>query len=220
MSYPQGFNRRFLRSAGCRFCSPGRGRRGFTLIELLVVIAIISLLVSITVPSLQRAKTQANRVVCSTSQRAVVIAIHMYQYSWNDLYPMARLMPPPFLAVDPNPPLVGQLTGYIVEPDCYKCPGDKRQVFRRSQTSYAYNFFLSGHSMTDVGGVIYPQGPQQCPVVWDCDDIVLPLEDGGNLNIKPFHEFRNAGFADGHAEPIDPEEVPYFPTLKEDSDDE
>ena len=51
---------------------------GFTLIELLVVISIISLLVSILLPSLNRAKDQAKLVVCLSNQRNVYLGAVLY----------------------------------------------------------------------------------------------------------------------------------------------
>ena len=48
------------------------------MIELLVVIAIISLLVSILLPSLSRAKDLARLAVCSGSMRVLGLSMHMY----------------------------------------------------------------------------------------------------------------------------------------------
>ena len=60
---------------------------GFTLIELLVVIAIISLLVSILMPTLQRATVLARRVVCAAQIHHIAIGIHGYVSDNNEIMP-------------------------------------------------------------------------------------------------------------------------------------
>ena len=55
-----------------------KSSRGFTLIELLVVVSIISLLMSIMLPGLSRAKEQGQRVVCQSNLRQLVMVSTMY----------------------------------------------------------------------------------------------------------------------------------------------
>ena len=60
-----------------------RERAAFTLIELLVVVAIIALLMSILLPSLQRARDVSKMTVCLSNQRQIGLAIVMYLEKWD-----------------------------------------------------------------------------------------------------------------------------------------
>ena len=65
-----------------------RGRKkAFTLVELLVVIAIIALLLAILMPSLKRARTQAQTVVCGLHMRQYGLAIAQYISDNDDRFP-------------------------------------------------------------------------------------------------------------------------------------
>lgn len=64
------------------------GHRAFTLIELLVVIAILSLLVSLLLPSLVRAKELARQGVCMANQRGLGVISHVFATEYNGFFPM------------------------------------------------------------------------------------------------------------------------------------
>jgi prepilin-type N-terminal cleavage/methylation domain-containing protein/prepilin-type processing-associated H-X9-DG protein len=65
----------------------GSTQKGFTLVELLVVIGIIALLISILLPSLNRARETANKVKCSNNLKQIGLAIQLYTNDNHGSYP-------------------------------------------------------------------------------------------------------------------------------------
>jgi prepilin-type N-terminal cleavage/methylation domain-containing protein/prepilin-type processing-associated H-X9-DG protein len=68
--------------------------KGFTLVELLVVIAIIALLLSILMPSLQKARSSAKAIVCRSNDKQIGIAGNMFMNDHSQAIPPNMITSP------------------------------------------------------------------------------------------------------------------------------
>ena len=100
-----------------------REHRAFTLIELLVVVAIISLLVSILLPSLTKARDLARISVCATQLHSLHLAIEFYVNDHVSEYPYLRQVTQSgFFGYGNWPDLRPLLNPYIGNPEVMYCP--------------------------------------------------------------------------------------------------
>src|SRR5688500_10993432 len=110
--------RRSSLPSSSRSLVPGRAvnRRASRIVELLVVVGIIAILIAILMPSLTKAREQANRVKCQSNIRQIMQACVMYSnnnkqgvYLWR--YP----------GIDDNvEPLV--ISGFVTDTNIFICP--------------------------------------------------------------------------------------------------
>jgi prepilin-type N-terminal cleavage/methylation domain-containing protein/prepilin-type processing-associated H-X9-DG protein len=68
-----------------------KNKKAFTLVELLVVISIIAILLAVLMPSLRRAKEQANSVVCKSNLKNYGLAGVMYLQDNENAFPHPKI---------------------------------------------------------------------------------------------------------------------------------
>ena len=66
-------------------------KRNFTLIELLVVISIISILASLLLPALSKAKIKARSITCINNLRQIGMFVVLYSSDYKDFVPSTQM---------------------------------------------------------------------------------------------------------------------------------
>ncbi len=140
-------------------------RGAFTLIEVLVVVAIIALLVAILLPSLSRARKQAQSATCLSNLKQFGVGFQFYaldnrtqpppnrtfggtppEYKDSDWW-YYRHMVPRYIAAEKLSLTRSALFGVFV------CPGDRKSASR----SYSMNVFANNYPRRDQNGsTIHP----------------------------------------------------------------
>jgi len=117
-----------------------RRSKGFTLVELLVVIGIIAVLISVLLPSLNKAREQARMIKCASNIRQIYDAMVMYANENRGVLPIAGFdgeTEPYFGLLAAQPGLLdlqnGQLWPYIGggadrHQSLFLCPSDDDQL--------------------------------------------------------------------------------------------
>lgn len=141
-----------------RYKSAGWSQAAFTLIEVLVAVAVIALLISILLPSLQRAKAQASGVKCLGNLKQVGTGLTMYVLTNRDRFPQASSLTS--LTTDLGKPRTrwpDYLHPHMRSEEVYNCPAltpEQRVNFNKPWAhnptkqygGYGYSFQYLGNS--------------------------------------------------------------------------
>jgi prepilin-type N-terminal cleavage/methylation domain-containing protein/prepilin-type processing-associated H-X9-DG protein len=165
----------------------------FTLIELLVVIAIISLMVTLTLPSLQAAMQKARSMKCAANLRAIGLAASQCATDNNNQYPAINQAAAPVYPSGSNATnLIGALGPYGISINSIQCPIDMQ-----SQKS-AYSQYGSSYEWDPV----FDNEPVNSTVVYITPTVAVPVNSSRvrlAMDFNAIHRGRpNVVYGDGH----------------------
>ena len=159
----------------------GKSKRGFSLVEVMVVASTISVVMAVTMPAMNTARSRARAIVCRSNLRQLVLANIGYSNDHDGYYVPAA---DDFLVTDglmplqggyhrwhgrriagdmPFDPLRGPLVGYLADGKVKECP--ERVEFSKSQDGminfergcggYGYNMQYLGSRLWCSGITTY-----------------------------------------------------------------
>ena len=174
---------------------------GFTLVELLVVIGIIALLIAILLPTLGRAREQANRTGCLANLRSLGQAMYLYAHVHRDRLPNSN--PANTWDATLGGRALCELAASYATPGVFRCPADSDPMptditttdyLTENSAHLSYEFYSIWWAGKD--GPLLARLKGQAPLAWDLD--------GGEPKPSPLQNHGTKGgnvlFSDGHVD--------------------
>jgi prepilin-type N-terminal cleavage/methylation domain-containing protein/prepilin-type processing-associated H-X9-DG protein len=161
-------------------------RKGFSLVELLVVIGIIAVLVALILPTLKKAKDNANRVSCLNNLRQLGLGLRMYLQAGDGIYPASACSSQyeDWIYWNHGSLNQGRLVPYtsatgIFDPRLYTCPSDDPTSHTRGYP-YSYSVSYNLFACPPAGFLSKPfsrvRHPSNCIVM--VEESSLTIDDG------------------------------------------
>jgi prepilin-type N-terminal cleavage/methylation domain-containing protein/prepilin-type processing-associated H-X9-DG protein len=179
----------------------GRPTPGFTLVELLVVLAIITVLASLLLPALEKARASAQKAACLNQLKQQALATAMYDTDWDS-----------WLQIYGGWTVTMHDNGYLEGEPVYMCPSNPRCGWpNRTYGIYRY-YYLSWFHPTWGGsldvrcfpnykGDIYLRMSSvvaSADFLLQADSVITPLYAVGT-HLEYRQGMQNAAFDDGDA---------------------
>jgi prepilin-type N-terminal cleavage/methylation domain-containing protein len=137
-----------------------RRTTAFTLVELLVVIVVIAILAALLLPALVTSKERARRVNCMSSQRQLLLAVHLYGED-NEQWVPTGAANPPHGALDDHLPVICNATSnsfvlYLGNKQMVSCPSFAKSFVQNASLqleAFGYGYVMGynyhgGHTNT------------------------------------------------------------------------